>query len=124
MASNVDPARIMAAGFALGGLIVMMSAPSPSWASVNIGALCLLMFGVLWLAPLLRRPKPPRRREPPIRYEIIEAPDVPGQPLTIREMLPSQLPEYPALRTRIQTWRTRRLAPDPAPLQITSARPE
>ncbi|GJD57427.1 hypothetical protein MTDSW087_03617 [Methylobacterium dankookense] len=114
----------MAAGFALGGLTTMMFTPIPSWESVNIGGTCLLMFGVLWLVPLVKPPKPLRRRRRPIRYEIIEAPNVPDRPRRVREMLPTQLPEYPALRSRLQPWRTKRLSPHASPPQITTARPK
>ncbi len=123
MTRTVEPARIMAAGLALGGLITMMVAPAPSWVSVKIGLSCLLMFCVLWIVPLAKPMRRLAKRRRRIYYEILEAPIELGQPRRVREILPSQRLEFSGAQARRHGWRGTRILASRQPPWITSGRP-
>jgi hypothetical protein len=89
--TSSDLFRIMAAAFALGGIIMMMVQPEPSWKGVMSGIFGLIMFlacsAIAWLLPTAGRKKS--------SYEIVNdglQPNIPD-PTKTRELLPSQLPE-------------------------------
>ncbi len=78
--------RIIAAFFALGGVILMMIEPTPSWDGVAKGMFCLLMFSGFSLAAGWK----PSVRLKQKGYTL--KPSTPA-PLEVQELLPSHLPE-------------------------------
>ena len=113
MTTVSDLARTIAAAFALGGVIMMMVQPAPSWTGVANGLFCLLVFLGFSLAGwLLSATRPtgnseelaPAVSKPVAQDAIVKLPT--QDPVKVRELLPSRLPE---LSTHIQRrrWRGR-----------------
>ncbi|MGU3363024.1 hypothetical protein ACLBWX_22135 [Methylobacterium sp. M6A4_1b] len=83
--------RILAAAFALGGIITMMIQPEPSWKGISSGLFGLMMFvgfsAIAWVLPTARgKTKNYRTRNDDLK-------PVMPTPTKTRELLPSQLPE-------------------------------
>ena len=104
--------RTAAAAFALGGVILMMVQPTPSWSGVVNGLFCLLMYvGFSVAAWLMTATRPTVNSDalttailervtqaPAISKPVIQAPGI-SNPITddtaeVRKLTPSQLPEF------------------------------
>ena len=78
--------RIIAASFALGGVILMMIEPTPSWEGVAKGLFCFAMFSGFSLAAGWKPSVPSKQKG----YTLKPSTQV---PVEVQELLPSHLPE-------------------------------
>ncbi|WP_375409773.1 hypothetical protein [uncultured Methylobacterium sp.] len=91
--------RTIAATFALGGAILMMTEPAPSWEGVAKGLLCLLMFTGFSLAAGWK-PSAHRKQK---GYKLAPSAPVAAE---VQELLPSHLPEL-GTHLKRRRWRGR-----------------